>query len=215
ADMGAYEFRGNSSDATPPQVLGTDPTFVEDSGARDVDINRIKVFFSEEVNAIDANAPANYELRRAVNGVFGDSDDVIYPLTPSYSYNSSTTESVTTLGMLPSGGTLPDGDYRLTVFGRATNSIHDTAGNRLDGNRDGSVTGSNPDDYVRTFYIGNSAPTNIGLSKNTIAENAGANATVGTLSTSDPDVGNTFIYSLVTGTGDTDNSAFNISGADL
>ncbi|MFN9915516.1 MAG: cadherin repeat domain-containing protein, partial [Pirellulaceae bacterium] len=48
-----------------------------------------------------------------------------------------------------------------------------------------------------------------------IAENSPANTTVGTLSTIDPDAGDTFTYSLVAGTGDTDNSAFNISGSTL
>ena len=55
----------------------------------------------------------------------------------------------------------------------------------------------------------------ITLSASSIAENAGANAVVGTLSTTDPGGGNTFTYALVTGTGSTDNSAFNISGNQL
>jgi formylglycine-generating enzyme required for sulfatase activity len=38
---------------------------------------------------------------------------------------------------------------------------------------------------------------------------------VGTLSTTDPDAGNTFTYTLVAGTGDTDNALFNISGSQL
>ncbi len=61
----------------------------------------------------------------------------------------------------------------------------------------------------------NSAPTNITLSNSSIAENAGVNATVGGLSTTDPDVGNTFTYTLVSGTGSTGNGAFNISGSTL
>ncbi len=61
----------------------------------------------------------------------------------------------------------------------------------------------------------NSAPTDIALSNNTIAENAGANATVGTLSTTDPNVGDTFTYTLVAGTGSTGNGSFNISGNTL
>jgi len=61
----------------------------------------------------------------------------------------------------------------------------------------------------------NEAPMDIALSSSTIAENAGANAVVGTLSTSDPDGGNTFAYSLVSGTGSTDNGSFNISGNSL
>ena len=58
-------------------------------------------------------------------------------------------------------------------------------------------------------------PSDIALSSNTISENAGVNALVGTLSSSDPDAGNTFTYTLVAGTGDTDNAAFNIEGSAL
>jgi hypothetical protein len=61
----------------------------------------------------------------------------------------------------------------------------------------------------------NAAPTDIAISSSTIAENAGANAVVGTLSTTDPDAGNTFTYTLVSGTGSTDNASFNISGNQL
>lgn len=59
---------------------------------------------------------------------------------------------------------------------------------------------------------GNNAPTDITLSATSINENVASNSTVGTLSSSDPDNGNTFTYSLVTGTGSTDNASFNISG---
>jgi len=61
----------------------------------------------------------------------------------------------------------------------------------------------------------NETPTDIALSASTIAENAGANAVVGTLSTTDPDTSNTYTYTLVAGTGSTDNASFNISGAQL
>jgi hypothetical protein len=61
----------------------------------------------------------------------------------------------------------------------------------------------------------NLAPTDISLSADTIAENAGTNATVGTFSTTDPDAGNTFTYTLVAGDGDDDNGLFNISGSTL
>lgn len=42
------------------------------------------------------------------------------------------------------------------------------------------------------------APTDIALSKNTVAENAGANASVGVLTATDPDVDDTFTFSLPT-----------------
>ncbi len=61
----------------------------------------------------------------------------------------------------------------------------------------------------------NSAPTNISLSASTVSQSASSNATVGSLSSTDPDSGNTFTYSLVSGTGSTDNASFNISGSNL
>ena len=61
----------------------------------------------------------------------------------------------------------------------------------------------------------NEAPTDIALSNTSINENVAANSTVGTLSSTDPDSGNTFTYTLVAGTGSTDNASFNISGSNL
>jgi ELWxxDGT repeat protein len=69
--------------------------------------------------------------------------------------------------------------------------------------------------FTITVTDANSAPSDIALSPNTIAENAGANATVGTLITTDPDIADTFTYTLVAGDGSTDNAAFNIDGNNL
>ncbi|MFC5281964.1 putative Ig domain-containing protein [Pedobacter alpinus] len=61
----------------------------------------------------------------------------------------------------------------------------------------------------------NDAPTDIVLSPTSINENVAANSTVGSLTTTDPDAGNSFTYTLVAGTGNTDNGSFSISGANL
>ena len=61
----------------------------------------------------------------------------------------------------------------------------------------------------------NQKPTNLLLSNSTIQENLPINTQVGTLSTVDPNVGDTFSYSLVSGAGDTGNTSFNISGNKL
>jgi gliding motility-associated-like protein len=63
--------------------------------------------------------------------------------------------------------------------------------------------------------LANAAPTNISLSTNNVNENVPANTTIGTLSSTDEDASNTFTYTLVSGTGSTDNAAFNISGDNL
>jgi hypothetical protein len=61
----------------------------------------------------------------------------------------------------------------------------------------------------------NETPYGLSLSNASQAENTATDTTIGTFSTSDVDSGDTFTYSLVAGTGDTDNASFNISGANL
>jgi photosystem II stability/assembly factor-like uncharacterized protein len=57
-----------------------------------------------------------------------------------------------------------------------------------------------------------SAPTDILLRPATVSENQPIGTSVGTLFSVDPDAGDTHTYSLVPGTGDQDNSAFEIDG---
>ncbi|MFM6132881.1 MAG: hypothetical protein ACKPCP_01695, partial [Sphaerospermopsis kisseleviana] len=52
----------------------------------------------------------------------------------------------------------------------------------------------------------NETPTDLALSATTVNENVGSNTVIGTFSSTDPDGGNTFTYSLVAGIGDTDNT---------
>jgi uncharacterized membrane protein len=69
--------------------------------------------------------------------------------------------------------------------------------------------------WVANVSGGNQAPTDIALSANTVAENQPVNTLVGTLSATDPNVGDTFTFSLVAGAGSTDNNKFTISGNEL
>ena len=55
-------------------------------------------------------------------------------------------------------------------------------------------------------------PTDVALSAASVAENAPTGTAVGTLSTTDPNPGDTFTYTLVAGTGSTDNASFTIAG---
>ena len=65
------------------------------------------------------------------------------------------------------------------------------------------------------YISGNNIPTDISLSATSIAENNSVNAVVGALTTTDADSGDTHTYTLVSGTGSTDNASFNISGSNL
>ncbi len=60
----------------------------------------------------------------------------------------------------------------------------------------------------------NATPTSLTLSNNSVHENAGANAAVGSLGGTDAD-DTVFTFTLVSGTGSTDNGLFNISGSTL
>lgn len=61
----------------------------------------------------------------------------------------------------------------------------------------------------------NETPTDLAVTSTSVAENQPSGTTVGTLSTTDPDSANTFTYTLVTGTGSSDNASFTISGGTL
>jgi hypothetical protein len=76
----------------------------------------------------------------------------------------------------------------------------------------GNASGSYSDSIT---LILNDAPTDIGLSPATVAENQPTDADIGTLSTVDPDAGDTFVYSLVPCAGATDNALFAIGGNTL
>jgi VCBS repeat-containing protein len=61
----------------------------------------------------------------------------------------------------------------------------------------------------------NEAPTDLTLAPTAVSENQPAGALVGSLSAVDPDAGDTHAFTLVTGTGGSDNSSFLISGSSL
>ena len=66
--------------------------------------------------------------------------------------------------------------------------------------------------FTITITMVNETPTDISLSSSSVAENTASGTAVGTLSTTDANAGDTFTYTLVSGTGDTDNASFTIDG---
>ncbi len=130
-----------------PVVTDTTPSLIDAGDMGGAYVTQIVVNFNEQLNSSDANAAGNYELRRAVNGIFGDSDDQVYVLTPNYVYNSQTGAITVTLAF---SGYLPADTYRLTIraYGGA-GGIRDINGNYLDGDKNGLAGG----DYVRTFTV--------------------------------------------------------------
>lgn len=78
---------------------------------------------------------------------------------------------------------------------------------------DGSLTDSQA--IAVTVTNVNEAPTNITLSSASLLENQVVDTVVGALTTTDPDTGNTFTYTLVAGDGSDNNALFNILSANL
>ena len=127
------------------------------------------------------------------------------------------------------GGTLPSGSITLGV-GVASNTIiiqvskdalvetdetfaltlsNPTAAHAVAGS--GAVATILNDDVAAP----NVAPIDITLSNTTLAENNAANATIGALTATDADAGDTHTFTLVAGAGSTDNAAFTITGGAL
>lgn len=69
--------------------------------------------------------------------------------------------------------------------------------------------------YVLRVVNGNDAPTDITLSNNLVQENQAQGTLLGSFSSIDPDTGNVFTYSLVPGSGASNNALFVITGNQL
>ena len=98
----------------------------------------------------------------------------------------------------------------VATFNLESNSSHSVLVRSTD--QDGLYT---EQAFTITVTNANEAPTAIALSNSSVAENQAIGTMVGQLSTTDPDSGNTFTYSLVSGTGGDDNASFVISGSQL
>ncbi|RIK74487.1 MAG: hypothetical protein DCC68_22985 [Planctomycetota bacterium] len=111
----------------------------------------ITVTFSDNLAPAAATDPTNYELRGAgPSGTFGDGDDVLYSLSPTYIAGGLLVDTSTVLLDL-AGAALSEGRYRLTVFDALTSNT----GLPLDGNADDLAGGV----YVREFEVDLTSPT--------------------------------------------------------
>jgi hypothetical protein len=111
-----YLLNVDIADATVPTVVGTTL-----STAYNTAVDRFSATFSEDLLANAAVNPANYSLREAgPNGIFGDGDDSIYALTPSYGGLGSRM-----VGFVINPNPLQPGTYRFRTLAGLT----DRAGN--------------------------------------------------------------------------------------
>ena len=224
------------SNATVGSLSGTDPeadaiTYTITAGGSDFNLDGTTL---RATNSFDYEGTNSYSVTvRVTDGGsltydetftinVSDVNEAPTDITLSNASVAENAGSNATVGTL--SGTDPEADaitYTITAGGsdfnldgttlRATNSFDYEVTNSYsvtvrvtDG---GSLT------YDETFTINvsdvNEAPTDISLSNASVAENAGSNATVGTLSTTDPEAG-AMTYTITAGGAD-----FNISGSTL
>jgi VCBS repeat-containing protein len=121
-----------------------------------------------------------------------------------------------------SGDPLPDGNVTITNAGADITydpngqfeslAVNETATDTFTYKANDTHSDSNAASVAVTVHGANDAPTNIALSNSSVTENQAAGTDVGTLSSADVDTSDTHSYSLVAGTGDTDNGSFSIAG---
>lgn len=142
--------------------------------------------------------------------VFGAGGNGGFTLTPTnggaavtltYSIGSGTANLV-----YSTSRTISSTETLTTAFTQPGDGAQDSGAQELGSYSAQSVTNSSTQ---------NSAPTAISLSKDFCLDTDSANATVGTASATDADAGDTHTWSLVAGTGDTNNASFNFSGSTL
>ena len=102
----------------------------------------------------------------------------------------------------------PDGKFDYLKAGSsATDSFAYTVSDGLGGTDRATV--------IITVNGVNDQPTDISLDSSSVAENQPSGTAVGDFSTTDPDTGDAFTYTLVGGEGDYDNAYFTIAGGQL
>ncbi|MFY0593664.1 tandem-95 repeat protein [Roseivirga sp.] len=106
-------------------------------------------------------------------------------------------------------------------FSPTTNRFTGTPSNNDVGTVEIVVTATDPsgatvsDNVLLTVVNTNDTPTELSLSANSINENIALGTTLGTLSTTDVDAGDSFTYSFVEGSSSTNNDLFTINGDEL
>jgi len=110
-------------DNSGPVMVDADPA--PDGYSREY-VSMIEVWLNEALDPLTANDAANYEIRgQGANGIFGDTDDVLYDFTPHYTVDPAGAAGV----QLTLWSPLEDGAYQVTLVGET--SIQDEAGNHL------------------------------------------------------------------------------------
>ncbi|WP_421878955.1 FG-GAP-like repeat-containing protein [Marinoscillum sp.] len=154
---------------------------------------------SLSANSIDENL--------SVGTVVADLTSTDQDATDSHSYDfAAGTGDTDNDSFTISGTQLLSGE----VFDTETKSSYSIRLATDDGNG-----GTYEKEFTITINDGNDAPTDISLSANSIDENLSVGTVIADLTSTDQDATDSHSYDFATGTGDTDNGSFTISGTQL
>ena len=167
----------------------------------------------------DANASEGNNGIREISFVV--SLNIVSGETVAVNFNTSNGTAASGSDYSASSGSLSfaPGETSKTVVvqinGDSTHEGDETLYVNLSGASNAAISRSQAVGTILNDDPANNTPTALGISVNSFNENIAAGSTVANLTTTDPDAGNTFSYSLVSGIGDTDNNAFSIAGNQL
>jgi len=205
------------NESTPPGIITntatvdaneTDNYPANDAATEDTTINTVNEppLAEDDAAITDEDNPVTVVAPGVLNN---DSDpDVGDTLTVTAVNTSGTVGAVTAWDADGSFTYDPNGQFEyLQAGGSTTDSFTYTVSDGNGGTDTATVT--------VTINGVNDAPTDINLDNSSIAENQPSGTAVGSFSTTDPDTGDTFTYSLVSGEGDDDNASFTIADSQL
>ncbi len=173
--------------------------------------------FFEKIFAININnindAPSDINLsnnsiaeNRSINSVIGSFTSIDQDVTDNFTYSFANIAGNDNNSFIILGNTLRVAQ-QLNFEQKNTYFIYVT------------TTDASSASFTKQFQINildsNDAPIDISISSPSISENLSVNSFIGKFSTTDQDANNSFIYSLVSGTGSADNPNFIISNDSL
>ncbi|QQG29050.1 tandem-95 repeat protein [Pectobacterium carotovorum] len=218
---------GGSTDTAPSVVAtGANPTYTENGAAVgvftgiSVDTNDTGQTFASAVFTVSNVAGSTeYLTLHGINVALSNGNSV--SLGSGYgSASVSLSGGIATVSI--TGATLSNSDMGSLLSGMTYGNSSDNPGNATrtvtltqltDSGASNNTVAPNISSAITVVPV-NDAPTDITLSATTFAQSLGSNGTVATLTATDVD-SSVFTYSLVSGSGSTDNALFTISGNTL
>ena len=168
-------------------------------------------------STVTEEGTANLVYTFTRTGAISNALTVNYTVSGTATFNSDYTQTgatayTTTTGTVTFAASASTATVTINPTNDATVESDETVALTLASGTGYSIATTNA---VTGTILNNDAPTNLILANRNILEDQPVGTVVSELISTDPDTGNTFTYSLVAGTGSTDNNAFTITNNQL